>query len=61
MAKKFGLSPKEIITFVQQIQELDIMERVGKSQNTKVLFFPTGKKDSFLNDMIVSNEAKVEE
>lgn len=38
MAKKLGLEPKDVITFVKDIQHLDVMEGIGRSPNTKVLF-----------------------
>lgn len=56
MADKFDISPKEVIEFVQQIQELDTMERIGKSPNTKILFFERNKQNSFRNDMIQATQ-----
>lgn len=59
MAVKFGVSPKDIINFVQTIQELDTMERIGQPPNTKILFFE--RKMGLSNDFILANEASKEE
>lgn len=62
MAVKFGVSAKEIINFVQTIQELDTMERIGQSPNTKVLFFERKMGlSNVTNDFILANEASKEE
>lgn len=38
MATKLGLQSREVIAFVKDIQHLDVMEGIGRSQNTKILF-----------------------
>eukprot|EP00211_Chloroparvula_japonica_P017469 CAMPEP_0119126848 /NCGR_PEP_ID=MMETSP1310-20130426/5609_1 /TAXON_ID=464262 /ORGANISM="Genus nov. species nov., Strain RCC2339" /LENGTH=267 /DNA_ID=CAMNT_0007117039 /DNA_START=247 /DNA_END=1047 /DNA_ORIENTATION=+ len=52
MSSKLDLSPKEVIAFVSRVQELDTMEHLGKSPNTKILFFERGQMDP-LTDSIV--------
>jgi regulator of protease activity HflC (stomatin/prohibitin superfamily) len=38
MSSKFNLSAKDIINFVMSTQHLDVLETIGKSENSKVLF-----------------------
>jgi len=57
MAKKFNLSPAEILEFVRNIQELDTMERIGQSENTKVLFFERNSRN-LRQDIIQAQEAE---
>lgn len=49
MSKRFGLTPKDIIEFVREIQELDTMESIGRSNNAKTIFL-----DRKPNDMKMS-------
>lgn len=44
MAQSFGLSPKDIINFVNRTQELDTMESIGRSSNAKTVFFGTSSQ-----------------
>ena len=62
MAKKLGLSPKDVIDFVTKIQHLDILEAIGKSPNTKTLFL-NHDIDTFGKQMIKAHTAtqKVDE
>jgi regulator of protease activity HflC (stomatin/prohibitin superfamily) len=61
MAKKLGLTSRDIIDFVMKTQHLDAIEAVGTSKNTKTLFLnhiPQGmNKRSFKEDMMIANEA----
>ena len=59
LSEKFGLSPKDIITFVLSTQNLDMLESIGKSENTKVLFL--NHNENKLRDIFMqSNEAIVD-
>lgn len=55
MAIKFGLTPRDIIAFVMETQKLDTMESIGKSSNTKTLFFDTSV-DSHTRNIIRARE-----
>jgi regulator of protease activity HflC (stomatin/prohibitin superfamily) len=46
IAKQLNISPQEIVHFVTKIQELDSMDSIGKSNNTKILFFEKDKYES---------------
>jgi len=39
-----NVTPKEMMHFVQRIQELDVRESIGSSNNTKVLFVPNDRE-----------------
>lgn len=56
MAKRFGLSSREIIDFVREIQELDTMESIGRSPNAKTLFLGRGT-NSIRDSLLQANEA----
>jgi regulator of protease activity HflC (stomatin/prohibitin superfamily) len=61
ISHSLGLSPMDILTFVQSIQHMDMMENVGKSDNTKVLFVDKDKHQSSLRDqVIVAQETLIE-
>ena len=57
MAKGFNLSPQMILHFVKSIQELDTMESIGRSNNTKVLFFERDKNENLTKDLIKANQS----
>lgn len=65
ISASLGLSSLDILTFVQSVQHMDMVENVGKSQNAKVIFIDKDKhlhspaKD-LRDEMIVANEAIVE-
>lgn len=50
MAKKFGVQSSEIIEFVVKTQNLDVLETIGKSNNSKIVFM-----DHNLNSKIGSS------
>jgi len=38
MAKNLGVQPRDIIDFVMRTQHIDAIERIGQSNNAKVVF-----------------------
>lgn len=64
MSERMGLDPREIVKFVEKVQELDTMETIGRSNNSKILFFEREYTDSdkinfnFRKNMILANETK---
>lgn len=59
MAKKLGLTPKDIVNFVMKTQHLDTLESIGRSNNTKTIFInhePEGM-DNGRNNLIQAFEA----
>ncbi len=56
MATRLGLTPREIIEFVREVQELDTMEAIGKSQGTKTLFFKRGDSNRIRDSVMESTE-----
>lgn len=38
MSESLGLTPSEVVAFVLQMQHLDTMEAIGKSENAKIVF-----------------------
>lgn len=51
MAQQFGMKPLDIVNFIKDMQSIDAMESIGKSQGTKTLFFPSsGNRTVDLND-----------
>lgn len=42
LSKKFGIDAQTIIEFVMATQYMDALENIGKSDNTKVIFIPSG-------------------
>lgn len=60
MAQHFaqtGLTAHQILEFVTRIQELDTMETIGNSTNTKVLFFQRQGDNSLLHQVVKANES----
>lgn len=55
MSGKFGLSPKDIISFVLETQRFDMLENIGKSPNTKSIFVDHSTK-SLRKDIMEANE-----
>jgi regulator of protease activity HflC (stomatin/prohibitin superfamily) len=56
MTSQLHLNAKDVIAFVTKVQELDTMENIGKSDNTKVLFFSSDKNDALRNTIVQSQE-----
>jgi len=65
ISSSLGLSAMDILTFVQSVQHMDMVENVGKSDNVKVLFIDKDKHQRSLaktlrDEVMVANEAIVE-
>jgi len=65
ISSALGLSAMDILTFVQSVQHMDMVENVGKSNNVKVLFIDKDKHQRSLaktlrDEVMVANEAIVE-
>lgn len=41
MARDCGVTPKEMMDYVRQVQKLEVNTAIGTSPNTKVLFVPS--------------------
>ncbi len=52
-----GLSAIQIIDFMRNMQELDAMESIGRSTNTKTLFFDRVKQDGVDVNVIRANNS----
>lgn len=57
MKESTGLSAKDIIEFMRNMQELDAMESIGRSTNTKTLFFDRVKQDGIDSNVIRANNS----
>lgn len=65
ISSSLGISAMDILTFVQSVQHMDMVENVGKSDNVKVLFIDKDKHQRSLakdlrDEVMVANEAIVE-
>ena len=49
ISTELNISPEQVLTFVKEVQHMDMQESIGKSTNTKILF---------VNDNNVSTTAK---
>ena len=60
MANALNLQPSMVVNFIRDMQELDTMENIGRSDNTKTLFFQREKNtvSNITSDMLKSLEAK---
>ncbi len=62
-AGKNHVKPEEVMTLVMQAQSIEMLERVGTSNNTKVIMIPYNADgvthaDAIRNAMVTANEAK---
>lgn len=55
---KYGLSYNQIMEFILKSQDLDTRERIGTSQNTKVIFVGESRDKSLTEQLIASHEAQ---
>ena len=55
-----GLLAMDILTFVQSVQHMDMVENVGKTPNTKVLFIDKDRHQKSLRDDVIEAEETVE-
>jgi len=57
-----GVKPDEVMALVMQAQQLEMLERVGTSDNAKVIFIPYGAHanpaDAIRDSILVGNEGK---
>lgn len=54
ISTSLGLSPEAILTFVQSVQHMDMVENIGKTSNTKVLFVDKDKHQRSLRDEVIA-------
>lgn len=46
LSSELGLTPAELIKFITEMQKLDTMESIGRSENAKVMFMNTNTENS---------------
>ena len=56
MSIELGVSPNRVLDFVQNVQYMDTLSEVGRSENTKVLFMSSDVDGGLTNKLIASKE-----